>query len=148
MSWKLKQIFMSNTNSNNDYPNYENKLQPRVCFDDSELRLLFEKHKNEIMAIVVQEITAYLADEDVCNDDEDMFPRRCEMTGEWYVGEIELWKQNGTILGSVLTRFLGYYPHPSARMPVDDYLGLEVLIIYAPEHETFTFEGGLNSSSI
>ena len=119
MSWKLKQIFMSNTNSNND-----------------------------IMAIVVQEITAYLADEDVCNDDEDMFPRRCEMTGEWYVGEIELWKQNGTILGSVLTRFLGYYPHPSARMPVDDYLGLEVLIIYDPEHETFTFEGGLNSSSI
>ena len=114
MSWKLKQIFLPNPNLADEYPNYENQLQPRMRFADSELRLLFEQHEAAIMGIVVREITAYLADESVCNDEEDMFPRRSEMTGEWYVGEIELFKKEERIWGSVFTRFLGYYPEPCA----------------------------------
>ena len=77
-----------------------------------------------------------------------MFPRRSEMTGEWYVGEIELFKKEERIWGSVFTRFLGYYPEPCARLPVDDYLGLEVWITYEPEQRAFLFDGGLDSSSI
>ena len=148
MSWKLKQIFLPNPYLADEYPNYENQLQPRMRFADPELWLLFEQHEAAIMGIVVREITAYLADESVCNDEEDMFPRRSEMTGEWYVGEIELFKKEERIWGSVFTRFLGYYPEPCARLPVDDYLGLEVWITYDPEQQAFLFDGGLDSSSI
>ena len=77
-----------------------------------------------------------------------MFPRRCEMTGEWYVGDIGLHEENGRIWGSIFTRFLGYHPAPSARMPIDDYLGLEVWVAYDSESERFAFDGGLDSSSI
>ncbi|MEW9095335.1 MAG: hypothetical protein AB2417_09665 [Clostridiaceae bacterium] len=148
MSWELKQIFMPNPNPNNDYTNYEKKLQPQMRFANPKLKDLFENHEDEIMKIVVKEITEYLEDESACNDDLHMFPRRCEMTGEWYVGGIALREENGRIWGSVFTRFLGYYPHPSVRMPIDDYLGLEVWIEYDPEHKKFIFDGGLDSSSI
>lgn len=100
------------------------------------------------MRIVTHEIAQYLSDESVCNNDEDMFPRRCEMTGEWYVGEVELYEEEEEIRGYVLTRFLGYNPPNSARMPIDDYLGLEVWVVFHPDQGKFLFEGGLNSSSI
>lgn len=148
MNLELKQIFMPNPNLNNDYTNYENKLQPRMDFANLSLKALFEKHEDKIMDIVIKEITEYLGDENLCNDDIDTFPRRCEMTGEWYVGDIWLYEEKGKIRGSISTRFLGYYPTPSARMPIDDYLELEVWIEYGSEHERFSFDGGLNSSSI
>ncbi|MDU7337447.1 MAG: hypothetical protein E7L17_04955 [Clostridium sp.] len=148
MNWELKQINMPNPNDKGDYPNYENKLQPRRSFSNRELESLFYEHEKEIMTIVTHEIALYLSDESVCNDDEDMFPRGCEMTGEWYVGEVELFKEDDEIRGYVLTRFLGYNPPGSARMPIDDYLGLEVWVMFDPEQGKFVFEGGLNSSSI
>ena len=148
MNLELKQIFMPNPNLNNDHTNYENKLQPRMSFANPSLKVLFEKHENKIMDVVIKEITEYLEDENLCNDDIDMFPRKCEMTGEWYVGDIWLYEENGKIWGSISTRFLGYYPATSVRIPIDDYLELEVWIKYNSEHERFVFDGGLNSSSI
>lgn len=148
MGLKLKQFFMLNPNPRNEYTNYEKKLQPRMNFEPLELKALYEKHKDEIMEIVIKEVTEYLEDEGACNDDEDMFPRRCEMTGEWYVGDIALYEENGRIWGNVCTCFLGYYPAPSARMPIDDYLGLEVWVSYDQKHKKFIFDGGLDSSSI
>ncbi|WP_085833297.1 hypothetical protein [Clostridium merdae] len=148
MNWNLKQIFMPHPNKEGDYPNYENKLQPRMQFSTREIESLYVEHEEEIMRIVAHEIAQYLSDESVCNDDEDMFPRRCEMTGEWYVGEVELFGEDNQISGYVLTRFLGYNSPNSARMPVDDYLGLEVWVTFDQEHGKFVFEGGLNSSSI
>ncbi|WP_353097546.1 hypothetical protein [Tissierella praeacuta] len=148
MRLELKQIFMPNLNPNNEYTNYEKKLQPHMKFEPLELNELYEKHKDEIMEIVTKEITEYLEDEGACNDDEYMFPRRCEMTGEWYIGDIRLYEENGRIWGGVFIRFLGYYPAPTVRMPIDDYLGLDVWVAYDQEQGKFVFDDGLDSSSI
>ena len=139
---------MPNPNPDNEYTNYEKKLQPRMDFDHPELKQLYEVHKDEIMTIVKAGIAGYLSDEAVCNDEEGMFPRSCEMTGEWYVGDIFLTEEDGRIWGSVLTRFLGLYPGLCARMPVDDYLGLEVWVEYDRENRKFIFDGSIDSSSI
>lgn len=148
MDLNLKQLIMPNPNPENEYTNYEKQLLPRVDVDNSELNVLFEKHEDRIMAIVRKEIADYLADESLCNDEDGMFPRRSELTGEWYVGDIFLTEEEGRIWGSVLTRFLGFNKAPCARMPVDDYLGLEVWIKYDRERQEFVFDDSVDSSSI
>ena len=100
------------------------------------------------MAIVDKEITAYLEEEDLCNDGEGMFPRRCEMTGEWYVADVYLTEEDGQVYGNIMTHFLGYYPDSCARMPIDDYLGLEVWLEYDRDRKVFCFDGSVNSSAI
>lgn len=143
MSLEPKQIFLPNPNTNNEHVTYENKLQPSMVFGDLSLKALFEKHNDEILKDIVREITDYVNDEDLCNDSIDMFPRSCEMTGEWYIGEVYF--EDFDYL-SVMTRFLGLQPN-SKRMPVDDYLGLEVLFSYDEDQEKFIFDG-INSSCI
>lgn len=143
MSLELKQIFLPNPNTNNVHVTYENKLQPRIVFGDLSLKALFEKHNAEILKNIVREITDYVNDENVCNDDIDMFPRNCEMTSEWYIGDIYF--KNFDYL-SIMTRFLGFQPN-SKRMPVDDYLGLEVHFSYDEDQDKFIFNG-IDSSCI
>ena len=147
MSLDFKQIFMMNPNTNNKYPNFENKLQPRIEFDNAYLKELFLKHQVEIMEIVSNETREYLEIEDLCNDDENMFPRRCELTDEWYVGDITISECDENIFLSVEARFLGFYENTSIRFPVDDYLGLEVWLYYDTEKEHFTYDC-INSASI
>lgn len=143
MSLKLKQIFLPNANTNNVHVTYEDKLQPCMVFEDLALKSLFEKHNDEIFKSIVRELTDYVNDENVCNDNIDMFPRPCEMTGEWYIGEI-CFEEFDYL--SVMTRFLGLYPN-SKRAPIDDYLGLEVLFFYDEDQDKFIFDG-INSSCI
>jgi GTPase SAR1 family protein len=143
MSLEIKQIFLPNPNTDNEHVTYENKLQPCIFFEDLSLKALFEKHNDEIFKNIVREITDYVNDENTCNDDIVMFPRRCELTGEWYVGEIYFEDFNYL---SVMTRFLGFHPN-SKRMPIDDYLGLEVHFYYDEEQDKFIFDG-IDSSCI
>ena len=143
MSLLLKQITLPNPNTNNMHVTYENKLQPRMIFGDSSLKALYEKHNDEIFKRIVSEITDYLNDKNLCNDDIEMFPRKCEMTGEWYVGDV-YFKDFGYL--SVMTQFLGFHPN-SKRMPIDDYLGLEAIFIYDEDQDKFIFDG-INSSCI
>lgn len=143
MSLDLKQIFLPNPNTNNMYVTYENKLQPRMVFGDLSLKALFEKHSDEILKNIICEITNYVNDENVCNDNIDMFPRNSEMTGEWYIGDIYF--EDFDYL-SVMTCFLGFHPN-SKRMPIDDYLGLEVHFFYDEDQDKFIFDG-IDSSCI
>lgn len=46
MDWKLKQLFMPNRNENGDYPNFENKLQPRMQFSTREIESLYHEHED------------------------------------------------------------------------------------------------------
>lgn len=139
MSLKIERIFFSNSNEKNEYSSYENQLQPRIVFADEELEALFRVHEQEIMKIVEQEISDYINCDDLCNDEKDMFPRRCMLTGEWYLREIDFESKEWL---SILTAFvgidLGYK---------DDYLGLEVVFYYDESSEMFVIDG-VNSESL
>lgn len=143
MSLNLKQIFLHNDNTDNTYVTYENKLQPQMIFKDLSYKTLFEKHYEEIFRIIVCEINNYLNDEKLCNDELDMFPRKCEMTGEWYIGYIRFKDINYI---SVEVRFLGFHPD-SKRMHIDDYLCLDVHFYYNKFKDQFIFDG-VDSSCI
>ena len=138
MEMKLKQLFFDVSNENNNYVSYQNQLKPRRIFGGSELEKLFEKHYNSIMAIVENEITSYINTEDLCNDD-DMFPRKCFLTGEWYISEI-YFEDIGCL--SIHTAFIG-----TDLGHKDDYLGLEVHLYYDEETAEFIFDG-IDSSAL
>lgn len=136
MSVKLKQLFFDVPNKNNDYVTYQNKLETRQIFRSAELKNIFIKHCNDIMKTVESEITSYIDDEDLCNDMEDMFPRKSRLTGEWYVSEIHFDSMEHL---SVQTAFIG-----TDSGYKDDYLGLEVHLYY-DEKTTEFFVNGIDS---
>ena len=72
---KLTQIFFQNQNTLNCYVNYENKLLPRYVFEDDIHKKIFQKHTESIMLKVEEAISEYVNCENLCNDDEGMFPQ-------------------------------------------------------------------------
>lgn len=139
MPLELKKLEFNNPNPENNYVTYENKLSTRFDFSSKELEILFRNHEKEIMQIVEEQIAEYVNCDDTCNDDEDMFPRRCELNGEWYVRGITF---DEIDFLSVLTAFIsenqGYK---------DDYLGLEVVFFYDEDSQKFEIDG-INSECI
>lgn len=138
----LKQIFPDFPNPENQYVSYQDFRSPRLNFHTAEAEQLFDSHKEEIMQIVRTELSAYLDNENLCNDEKDMFPRRCVLTGEWYVCELDSFDHESGIIFAVRTAFLG-----TDLGEPDDYLGLEVNLYYAPETENF-LPYGINSEAI
>lgn len=139
MAIKLKQLLFDVPNENNDYVSYENRLKTRRIFNSVKLKNLFYEHYDFIMAIVEAVITEYINCEDLCNDDEDMFPRKCFLTGEWYVSEINFIDIDYLSVQTAFTGTdLGYK---------DDYLGLEVHLHYDEETAKFVFDG-IDSSAL
>lgn len=137
----IKQIFMSNPNLNNEYTNYQNQLQPREDFESESLKEFFLKRENELMDLITYEATLYLNDDESCNDDVGMFPRRCDLTGEWYVGDVSMWEDGENIRCSIYIHFPGFHPTTSAHYLVDDYLGMEAGFEYNKTRDTFIFDG-------
>lgn len=139
---KLKQLFFDVSNENNDYVSYQNQLKPRLIFDSAELKNLFYEHYDFIMVIVETGITEYINCEDLCNDDEDMFPRKSFLTGEWYISEINFIDLEDMYYLSVQTAFIG-----TDLGHKDDYLGLDVHLYYDEETAEFIFDG-IDSSAL
>ncbi len=135
---KLQQIFMQNPNPNNEYADYENQFKPRIDFDTPHAKEIFQNHQNKIMEIVETEITDYINDDDLCNDSENMFPKRSLLTGEWYISSIHL--ENGILSMEIalIGLSLGYK---------DDYLGLDIYMKYGKETKQFLV-CGVDSFSI
>lgn len=133
MRIKLNKLFFNIPNANNDYVSYENQLQPRCIFNNNELKNLFYEHYDYIMTTVETAITEYINCEDLCNDSEDMFPRKSFLTGEWYISEINFDEMDYL---SVQTAFIG-----TDTGNKDDYLGLEVHLYYNDKTSEFTFDG-------
>ena len=138
----LKRIEMPNTNINQDHACYQNKLQPEFHFEPEELKAVFQRHEAELLSAAEQEAWDYLLDVGAWDSGpgED-FPCGEEMTGEWYVGQAGLKRRNNRIHGYIYMRFLGHYPAPSVRSPIDDYLGMEYTFYYDPETDAFEFDG-------
>ena len=122
----LKMIRLSKPNPDNLFSNYENQLEPQYFFTSSVSKTLFENSQRTLLQISEDEIRDYINNDDLCNDEEGMFPKRSVLTGEWYIETALL----GTDLG---------YP--------DDYLGLELIFIYDDESKEFAFDG-INSSAL
>ena len=139
MKLELTQLFNPIPNENNDYVTYINQLTPRCIFNDSKLEQLFEKHKVSIMKIVETEIFEYVNDDFLCNDMENMFPRKCYLTGEWYVSEFYFGKIGYL---SVNTAFVG-----TDLSYKDDYLGLEVILHYDEDADEFCYDT-INSQAL
>lgn len=139
MLLKIKHIYLDKPNINNEYVTYENQLQPRCVFENDKLKNLFKTHESHIVKTVEKEVLEYLNDEDYCNDDEDMFPKRKYLTGEWYLREINFEDIDYlSIQMAFLGTDLGYK---------DDYLGIEVIFYYDENLKQFIFDG-LNTECI
>jgi hypothetical protein len=90
------------------------------------------------LQIAADEILDYISNDDLCNDDEDMFPRRSVLTGEWYIRSVTFEDNMLSIETALLGTDLGY---------PDDYLGLELIFMYDEELNEFAFDG-INSSAL
>lgn len=135
---QLKLIHLSKTNPDNRYSNYENQLEPQYFFPDSESRALFENKKVALLQISEDAILDYINNDDLCNDDEEMFPKRSVLTGEWYIRSVSFEDDILSVETALLGTDLGY---------PDDYLGLELIFIYDDELKEFAFDG-INSSAL
>ena len=139
MLLKIKRIYLDNPNINNEYVTYENQLQPKCVFENDKLENLFKTHESDIIKMVEKEVLEYLNDEDCCNDDEYMFPKRKYLTGEWYLREVSFEDIDYlSIQIAFLGTDLGYK---------NDYLGVEVLFYYDENLKQFIFDG-LNTECI
>lgn len=136
---ELTRIYLPKPNPENAYVSYEKQLQPRMDFENAELEKLFYDHEAEIMALVEREITDYVNCDDLCNDDENMFPKRCRLTGEWYLAGVSFSDEDFL---SVQTAFLEIWNGEKI-----DYLGLEVILSFDDYMQEF-FVDGVNSASI
>lgn len=135
---KLQQIVFHKENVNNEYVSYEKALKPKLDFENDELRNLFEGIREELFLQINKLLEEYLADEELCNDDDGFFPQPKYMTGEWYLGGICM-EQDWL---SVETRFIGIDTGEK-----DDYLGLEVCFYYDEDREEWLIDG-INSEAL
>lgn len=87
---------------------------------------------------VGEELENYINDDDLCNDDERMFPKPSTLTGEWYLKEVS---SEDDIL-FIQTAQLG-----TDTGKKDDYLGLEVTFTYDSDEDAFDFDG-INSEAL
>ena len=88
-------------------------------FDDDECRAVWENNKERFITLANETVHELFNDPYVCDDAEDTYPRRSVVTGEWYVGEVHSFKQNGKILVWFTCRCLGY-----GENGVGDYYGI------------------------
>ena len=91
-----------------------------------------------LLQISEDEIRDYINNDDLCNDEEGMFPKRSVLTGEWYIRSVSFEDDILSIETALLGTDLGY---------PDDYLGLELIFIYDDESKEFAFDG-INSSAL
>lgn len=136
---EITRIYLSNTNIENLYSNFENQLTTRYVFDEPSFKTAYEKHENEILEIAVTKMKEFVNNPDRCNNLEGMFPQPKYLTGEWYLSEVIIDDEKTLSLSA---RFLG-----TDSGKKSDYLRLEVCFFYDEEYDQFLFEQ-INSESL
>ncbi|MDY6470949.1 MAG: hypothetical protein SPK70_07790 [Succinivibrio dextrinosolvens] len=135
---ELKRIHFSNSNTDNNYPNFENQLDTRYIFENDELKSIYEAHKNELIDTATSMMHEYLNDPELCNDSEDSFPQPKFLTGEWYLSSVNF--EDDWL--NLCVRFIGIDTGSRA-----DYLGLEINFVYDKDSGSFDFDG-IDSESL
>lgn len=126
---KPQRILLDRLNPKNKYPTYQNKLAPRMEFGTAKLKALYERHGAEVLHTAYEESFRYLNDDQLCNDEENMFPRKSRLTGEYYVAGVTFADNDYC---AVKLNFLGKQGEVK-----DDYLGLEIIYSYDQERDLF-----------
>ena len=142
---KFKEIVMPYPNSENQYTDYDKKMQPKMDFESEDLKEFYLNHSEDMAEAAVKECAGYLDADDWM--EENIFPCIKDLTGEWYLASVAANKQGKEILFRLDLHFLGYYPPGCARKEIDDYLGMEVWLVYDPSQKQFCFDG-LNTDVI
>lgn len=136
---KPQRILLDRLNPKNKYSTYQNKLAPRKDFGSEELKDLYESHDVMLLNDSYQEAFQYLNDAHLCNDEENMFPRKSRLTGEYYVAGVTFADKDYC---AIKLNFLGRQGDVK-----DDYLGLEIVFVYDMEQGMFLVKG-VNSECI
>lgn len=122
---------------------------PRVAVDGvsaADYQALVQQ-RDGMLATVHAEIVAYLSDPRLCFDD-DLFPARGRLTGEYYVGdETYIAHASPTWFHISIRCRCTEGPKPGMDRD-DDYLGLEVWLKYSPARPGVFEVCGTDSSSI
>jgi hypothetical protein len=96
--------------------------------------------------MVHQAVTEYINDDELCNDNDDMFPQRSLLTGRYYVSDVSYRLEDAVLRGSVFTHFTEMFCAGVVTSPEEqDYLGLEVHFVIDGNH---VVPMGIDSSSI
>ena len=135
---QLRMIRLSNPNPENDFSNYDNQLEPRYYFDSPDLREIFDRNSDSVLTAVEEALRNYIENDDHWSEEEDMFPNRSVLTGEWYISAVTFEDEMLSVETALLGTDLGY---------TDDYLGLEVILLYDRAADAFSFDG-INSSAL
>ncbi len=88
-------------------------------FDDDECRAIWDNNKARFIEIANDIVHELFNDPYVCDDSEDSYPRKSIVTGEWYVGQVSSFKQDGKILVLFECRCLGH-----GKNGAEDYYGI------------------------
>ncbi|MBT6157963.1 MAG: hypothetical protein HOH82_25170 [Planctomycetaceae bacterium] len=127
----------------------------RIHLEDDFSRSVYDeiqKHRDRLLSVVHEAVEKYLNDVfgvlDDDEDDEDEFPSRSKMTGEYYIID-ELYRQVPGMDGYQLGIQTYCLEKPWMEGQVDcDYLGLHVWIRWEPKTGKFVVNGNTDSSAI
>ena len=123
-------------------------MRPRYKYEDLTKNnyLQIIQAKTRLDEMIYTSLLEYLNDEELCNNEENMFPRYSRLTGNYYVSDEYYSLKNDGVYGSIFTRFTEVIHLPNAKSIEQDYLGLEVWFFI---HKCGKIEiYGIDSSSI
>ena len=105
---------------------------------------LFQRRRNEILALVAAEVQRYV-NEQAAPPGDDSFPEQGRLTGEFYIGGETYTKHPdaGWYQIGIKARCLGH-----ASVGTDDYLGLDIWVRYVPGEDRFEIYRNTDSSVI
>lgn len=108
-------------------PPWAGPFNDKVSSDVGKAALLeFIHHRTYILTVFHQQIQDFFDDPDQTMDED--FPRRSELTGDYYVGDWRFSQSDEYYIATIEFRCLGYFDTPMQSNTELDYLGLEGIV--------------------
>lgn len=126
-------------------PDYARHVTDYLGDDGEASQRAFEPLLAQIHASLDAQINAFVNDPRQCFGDEEQFPSRSQLSGEYYIGSqtFEGYRDDGDYQLWIQIRCLEQGQHEQA-----DYLGLEVICSFTPATGELLIEEGFNTSVI
>lgn len=126
-------------------PDYARNVIDYLGDDGEASQCAFEPLLTQIHASLDERINAFVNDPRQCFGDDEQFPSRSQLSGDYYIGSqtFEGYRDDGDYQLWIQIRCLGLGGHEQA-----DYLGLEVICSFTPATGELMIEEGFNTSVI
>jgi hypothetical protein len=125
----------------------ERARKPQIWFDDGVTPTQYQcvqQARSALLDAHHRAVEDYIAE--CALDEEDMFPYRGALTGEYYLEATERYGLiDRTVSVSIMARCLGISP-PHSSNPPDDYLGIDIVLLF--NEADATFSAFYNGSSV